>query len=247
MHAVRISDLLQPELADVGRLPARAPLTPYPTAAKARAGRRSPWRESLDGDWRFLLVDRPDDAPDGWMLPDTDTDTGGWRSITVPGCWTRQGVGDLPHYTNVQMPWDLEPPATPDPNPTGLYRTTFVAPGDPGGRDIVVHLGGVESVAVVWCNGEFVGMGKDSRLPSEFDLSPHVVGGDNLLAVMVIRYSDATWIEDQDHWWHAGIHRSVHLEARSPTRIDDFEALLQPFGILEVQRTGTVALASLEK
>ncbi len=219
MHAVRIADLLQPELTELCRLPARAPLTPYPTAAEARAGRASEWRQSLDGEWRFLLVDRPDAAPDGWMMPDADDS--GWGPIVVPGCWTRQGVGDLPHYTNVQMPWDLEAPATPDPNPTGLHRTVFTAPGDPGDRHIVVHLGGAESVAVVWCNGEFVGMGKDSRLPSEFDLSPYVLPGDNVLAVMVVRYCDATWIEDQDHWWHAGLHRSVHLEARSETRIDD--------------------------
>ncbi len=86
---------------------------------------------------------------------------------------------------------------------------------------MVLHLGGFESVAAVWCNGVFVGVGKDSRLPSEFDLTPHLTTGDNLLAVMVIRWSDATWIEDQDHWWHAGLHRSVHLEARGRTRIDD--------------------------
>ena len=73
----------------------------------------------------------------------------------------------------------------------------------------------------MWCNGEFVGMGKDSRLPSEFDLSQLVTQGDNLLAVMVIRWSDATWIEDQDHWWHAGLHRSVYVEARPKVRLDE--------------------------
>ncbi len=122
------------------------------------------------------------------------------------------------------MPWlDLDPPATPVANPTGLYRTSFVVPDDWSGRDVVVHLGGAESVAVVWCNGRFVGMGKDSRLPSEFDLTPFLVAEGNTLAVMVVRWSDATWIEDQDQWWHAGLHRGVHLEARGRVCLADLD------------------------
>ena len=120
------------------------------------------------------------------------------------------------------MPWpDVEEPWVPAMNPTGLYRTSFRCPPPWKKREVVVHLGGAETVAVVWCNGRFVGMGKDSRLPSEFDLSPFLQAGVNLLAVMVIRYSDATWLEDQDHWWHAGLHRSVYLEARGRIRVDD--------------------------
>lgn len=120
------------------------------------------------------------------------------------------------------MPWLLtEAPETPERNPTGLYRRRFRVPRGWRGREIVLHLGGAESVAVVWCNGEFIGMGKDSRLPSEFALTESLRSGENELAIMVIRYSDATWIEDQDHWWHAGLHRSVFLEARHPERIDN--------------------------
>ncbi len=154
------------------------------------------------------------------MVPATKDDR--WREVAVPGCWTRQDVGDLPHYTNIIIPWPgLEPPEVPSENPTGLYRTEFRVPAAWRRRQVVVHLGGAESLAVVWCNGEFVGMGKDSRLPSEFDLTPHLIEGDNLLAVMVVRYCDATWIEDQDHWWHAGLHRSCFIEARGRRRIDD--------------------------
>jgi len=212
--------LLRPELFEINRLPARSPLTPYPSATAARLAEESPWRRSLDGDWRFRLVDRPSSAPARWMLPTTSDER--WRTVAVPGCWTRQDTGDRPHYTNIVMPWpDTDAPYTPPDNPTGLHRTRFSVPAGWRGRDVVVHLGGFESVAVLWCNGHFVGMGKDSRLPSEFDLTPHLVAGHNLLAVMVIRWSDATWIEDQDHWWHAGLHRSVHLEARSRTRLDD--------------------------
>ena len=76
---------------------------------------------SLDGRWDFLLVDRPEDAPAGWFEVGHDLD--GWRHIDVPGVWTRQGTGDLPHYTNVVMPWPGRPPNVPERNPTGLYRS----------------------------------------------------------------------------------------------------------------------------
>ena len=145
-------------------------------------------------------------------------------SVDVPGCWTRQNVGDWPHYTNLIMPWpELEPPATPERNPTGLYRRTFPLSAHvlDSGDDIVLHLGAFESVAAVWCNGQFVGMGKDSRLPSEFLLNGVAVAGVNQLDVAVIRYSDASWIEDQDQWWHGGLHRSCFVEARASNRIDD--------------------------
>lgn len=220
MVSVPIDEVLAPELTEINRLPSRPPLDPRPTAAEAREGGESPWRRSLDGQWRFKLVDSPSAAPARWNQPSQRD--GSWDEITVPGVWTRQGQRDLPIYTNVQMPWGgVEPPDVPDHNPTGLYRTTFRVPGAWRGKQVVLSIGGAESVLLVWCNGHFVGMGKDSRLASEFDLTPHLIRGENQLSAMVIRWSDATWIEDQDHWFHAGIHRSVHLEARSGDRIDD--------------------------
>ena len=97
-----VSALLQPELTEINRLPARPPLEPYPDSDGARGGAGSPWRRSLDGEWRFQLVDSPADAPARWMQPTTKD--GRWRTIEVPGCWTRQDTGDLPHYTNIVMP-----------------------------------------------------------------------------------------------------------------------------------------------
>ena len=177
---------------------------------------------SLDGVWDFQLYGSPREVPPKWYgLSD------GWQPATVPGLWTMDPtVDDWPHYTNIIMPWPgLEAPETPERNPVGLYRRSFDLAKAWLGDDVIVHLGGFESVAAVWCNGTFVGMSKDSRLAAEFDLSDHVVAGENHLSVMVIRYSDATWIEDQDHWWHGGIHRSVFVEARPRDRIDDLRTI----------------------
>ncbi len=209
----------QPELTNIARLPSRTPLPIYNDADEARAGDPSQWRRSLDGTWKFKLVATPADVEPDWA--DAVPTGRGWRDIEVPGCWTRQGTGDLPHYTNIMMPWPIEPPAVPSANPTGLYRTSFTVPKAWRKRQIIVHIGGAESLAAVWCNGAFIGMGKDSRLPSEFDLSDAIGPGANSLAILVTRYCDATWIEDQDHWWHAGLHRSVYVEARARTQIAD--------------------------
>ncbi len=213
MLPVPLEMLFQPELTGLGRLPARAPLIPL----NATGGN---WRAPLDGEWQFQLVGSPLAAPDGWK----DGDVGAtWRSITVPGVWTMQEVGDPPIYCNFQMPFadPHEPGGVPDKNPTGLYRRCFSVDPAWAGRAIILHIGGFESLALVWCNGHFVGMGKDSRLPSEFDLTPYLVADGNQLAIMVVKWSDATWIEDQDHWRHGGLHRSVYLEARGVIRIED--------------------------
>ncbi len=196
--------LFDPNLFEINRLPLGNP----------DVRRSAADHTSLDGPWDFLLVDRPDAAPTGWQ-----SGAGTFGTIEVPGVWTRQGVGDHPHYTNVQMPWPGQPPAVPSANPTGLHRTTFSWP-DPGQR-CVLTIGAAEAVAVVWCNGSFVGMGKDSRLESAFDLTPHLVAGDNTIAVMVPRWAESTWIEDQDHWFHGGIHRSVTLHSTPDVYLAD--------------------------
>ncbi len=219
MDSIDWRPLLTPEVTELGRLPARPPLDAHRDATSALSGGRGSDVRSLDGPWSFLLVDGPDAAPEGWADP-TFADKR-WDSLAVPGCWTRQGTGDLPQYTNVVMPWSAEPPDFPEANPTGLYRRTVSVPARWLKRRVVLRLGGHESVAFVWCNGSFVGFGKDSRLASEFDVTDHLVAGDNVIAVMVVRWSDATWIEDQDHWYHGGLHRSVELHATPRTYLAD--------------------------
>ena len=207
-----------PDLTGVNRLPGRASLLPYPTAADARARVRARVL-SLDGDWAFRVVDRPEDTPPDF--PDADLDVSAWDTVAVPGNWTMQGHG-RPQYTNVQMPFvPNRPPYVPAHNPTGLYRTTFTLPDDWATSRVVLHVGGAVSVSSIWLNGTPVGLGKDSRLPSEYSVNAALRPGVNTLAVQVIQWSDASYIEDQDQWWQAGIHRSVYLYATAPTHLAD--------------------------
>ena len=222
MLPLPLSYLFDPVLTGLNRLPASVPLTAYPDVSSACSDDPSPWQMSLDGDWAFQLVSQPDAAPDTWAQ--TEFDDTNWRSIQVPGVWTRQDTGDHPHYANIRMPFATHPPHVPDANPTGLYRTAFDLPDTWQARQTHLHIGGAESCVLVWCNGAFVGMGKDSRLPNAFDLTPHLNTGRNVLAIMVIRWCDATWIEDQDHWNHGGIHRSVMLVSRGEPHIADIQA-----------------------
>ncbi|MDB6128707.1 MAG: beta-galactosidase, partial [Verrucomicrobia bacterium] len=201
-----------PESLSFNRLPARATSFPYPTAEAARANVRedSEWWRSLDADWDFRLVDRPENVPADFVRADFHPDAA-WSKLPVPSNWTMHGH-DRPHYTNVIMPFPNPPPTVPEQNPTGLYRTTFTVPAEWTGRRVVLHVGGAESVLYVWLDGNPVGFAKDTRLPSEFDLTPFVrAGSSHVLAAVVVKWSDASFVEDQDQWWMGGIHREVYL------------------------------------
>ncbi|HRY73688.1 MAG TPA: glycoside hydrolase family 2 TIM barrel-domain containing protein, partial [Spirochaetia bacterium] len=226
-----------PELVARGRLPMRSPLLPFPRAeealADALAGPRgrvgnpgslpagNPWLLSLDGRWRFALAPSPEAAPAGWDGPACDDS--GWAEIEVPGSWSLQGF-DKPHYTNVVMPFEGAPPASPAENPTGLYRLAFDLPAAWKGRRVVLRVGSAESFLSVRANGREVGFSKDSRLPAEFDLGPFLREGRNLLALKVIRYSDSSYIEDQDQWWLGGLHRGVYLYSTEGAYLRDLDA-----------------------
>jgi len=211
-----------PETLSLNRLPARATLYPYPTAAAARAGNRgqSPWWKSLNGTWDFCLVDRPESVPAEFVRPEFAPGAG-WSKLPVPSNWTMHGH-DRPHYTNVIMPFPNPPPSVPEQNPTGLYRTALSVPAEWSGRRVILHVGGAESVLYVWIDGQPVGLAKDTRLPSEFDLTPYVrAGSTHVLAAVVVKWSDASFIEDQDQWWMGGIHREVYLYSQAGYFLED--------------------------
>jgi beta-galactosidase len=166
---------------------------------------------SLDGSWRFQLLPTPTSAP-GLA----------WSSLQVPGSWTTQDTDDLPQYTNFKMPWGEFPPTSPDANPTGVYEREVDVPAEWAGRRIVLQVGAAESVLLVHVDERPVGVSKDSHLAAEFDLSDVVRPGERaLLRLTVVKWSDASHLEDQDQWWHAGITRSVLLYATDPLRLAD--------------------------
>ena len=195
-------------------------------------------RLPLDGRWQFQLLPGPE-------AESTVT----WSQADVPGCWTMSGsadpllgTSDLPHYTNVQMPWPEQPPLPPDANPTGLYRREFDLPAGWGdGRRVVLHVGAAESVLIVTLNDADVGISKDSHLAAEFDVTPFVNPGANRLTLRVVKWSDATFIEDQDQWWHGGITRSVYLYATPRVHLADVRVNA---GLADDLRTGTFELVA---
>ena len=198
-----------PEALHLQRLPMHVPMARGADAVR-----------SLDGDWWFELFDSPEVVPASAVTGPTPS-TG--RRIAVPGNWTVQDVGDLPHYTNVQMPFPGPPPRLPEHNPTGVYRRSFTLGKGWRSQRVVLHLGGADSVHAVYLNDAFVGYGTDNRLPSEYDVTDQVRAGTNDLAVVVVRYSAHSYVEDQDQWWMAGLHRSVWLEARPLTHLADVQ------------------------
>jgi beta-galactosidase len=207
-----------PELTGAGRLPPRADFGSFATAADALAG-RAERTLSLDGTWRFRLVARPGLTPRHFADPDFDER--GFGPISVPGDWTMQGHG-RPHYTNVRLPFaPAEPPCVPPDDPTGLYRTRFALPAAFGGLRLVLELGGVETAFAAWLNGVPLGVGKDARLPSAFDVTAAARPGENVLAVQVVQWADSSYVEDQDHWRQAGIYRSVTLHATPHVHLAD--------------------------
>ncbi|GHG85932.1 glycoside hydrolase family 2 TIM barrel-domain containing protein [Streptomyces lanatus] len=187
-----------PEVTSWGRLPMNA--------VDRRSGALP-----LDGDWRFQLLSTPD-APVG----------GAWSSSYVPGVWTMQGTDDLPQYTNVRMPFPEFPPHSPPANPTGVYEREVDVPADWAGRRIVLQVGAAESVLLVQVDGRPVGISKDSHLAAEFELTGLVrAGARATVRLTVVKWSDASHIEDQDQWWHGGITRSVLLYATDPLHLAD--------------------------
>lgn len=198
-------------------LEAHAPLKAY-TSREGAAARTASNTKSLNGVWKFQLFDAPELVSEAMITEHFDDAT--WDSIEVPSNWQMQGY-DKPIYTNVKYPFADTPPFVPRDNPTGLYRTSFQCTEQALANTHRIVFDGVNSAFHLWCNGKWVGYSQDSRLPAEFDLSAFVKAGENSLAVMVLRWSDGSYLEDQDMWWLSGIFRDVTLVTKPKTAIED--------------------------
>ena len=235
-----LPDWENPYVTQIGRLPSRTVMTPFDTAEEAlrnaalEIGREaSPHILMLNGTWKFGWAKRPEERAKDFWEPEYDVSK--WADILVPGCWQKQGAYDPPILTNTKYPHANNPPyiMTAPPkgftafamrNPVGSYRRDFVLPEAWQGRRVVLHFDGVGAAAYVWVNGTRVGYTEDSKLPAEFDVTAAVRPGKNVLAVEVYRWSDGSYLEDQDFWRMSGIHRSVWLVAEQPAGLRDYVA-----------------------
>nr|WP_319554555.1 beta-galactosidase [uncultured Vibrio sp.] len=217
------SDIIQrrdwenPQSVNIHCMKAHSPLSSYRNIDHARDDIQAQ-RQSLNGQWKFKLFEAPEQV-DGEFIETHFNDTH-WDDITVPSNWQMQGY-DKPIYANVKYPFEVKPPFVPADNPTGCYRTTISLTDEELTNTQRIIFDGVNSAFHLWCNGKWVGYSQDSRLPAEFDLTPHLVSGENSLAVMVIRWSDGSYLEDQDMWWLSGIFRDVTLLAKPQHCIED--------------------------
>ncbi len=209
-----------PLVSGINRNPSRATAYSFANINDALAGDRNKARMiSLNGEWDFSFALKPSDAPKDFYK----SKVSGWKKIEVPSSWEMKGF-DKPIFKSAVYPFrPVNPPNVPkDYNGVGCYQRSFSIPENWKDMNITLHFGGVSSAYKVWVNGKFLGYAEDSFLPSEFNITPYLQEGENILSVWVIRWSDGSFLEDQDQWRLSGIHREVMLLAEPKLRIADF-------------------------
>jgi beta-galactosidase len=235
-------DWENPEVFNINREDPHATLISFPDEQTAMEAIKSnsPNYISLDGIWKFNCVKSPDQRP-FWFFKD-DYDTRDWKDIEVPSNWQMKGY-DVRIYTNITYPfWKYAdvfgargadnnkyvkaPPFIPhDWNPVGSYKRNFKIPSDWKNKEVFLHFGAVSSAFYVWVNEQLVGYNEDSKVPAEFNITKYLKGGKNSVAVEVYRWSDGSYLEDQDFFRLSGIQRTVFLHARPRTFISDYFAI----------------------
>ncbi|MBO7109091.1 MAG: hypothetical protein J6V97_03270 [Prevotella sp.] len=214
----------------INREPARAYFIPY----AEHPGDRT---LSLNGTWKFRWTKTPEERITNFFL--TDFDDSQWTSFPVPANWEVNGYG-TPIYVSAGYPFKINPPYVMDEpnkewttyeerNPTGQYRRTFTLPVDWHDGQTFLRFEGVMSAFYVWVNGQRVGYSQGSMEPAEFNITPYIKKGENLVAVEVYKYSDGSYLEDQDFWRFGGIHRDVLLYHTPNVRLRDVAVRTVPF------------------
>lgn len=230
VQAQTFTEWQDPSVNEINRAPMRASYFAYENAEKATAGdpNASERYLSLNGKWKFFFVENADLRPTDFYK--TDYNSAGWKTISVPGIWQVNGYGDAV-YINPGYPWsNIERPKpvkvpTQD-NYVGSYIREIKVPADWKGDEVYIHFGSVTSNLYLWVNGKFVGYSEDSKLGAEFDLTKYLVPGrENKIAFQAFRWSDGSWLEDQDFWRLSGVARDTYLYARPQTRLGDIRVV----------------------
>ncbi|WP_298553335.1 glycoside hydrolase family 2 TIM barrel-domain containing protein [uncultured Algibacter sp.] len=212
-----------PDIFQINKEPAKATFYSFDSVDAVIFGKD--WKSSqnykmLNGNWDFYYTDSVQGRPANFYK--TDFNLKGWDTISVPSNWEMQGFG-LPIYTNIVYVFPKNPPFIPhNINNTGSYKRDFEIPSNWKNKDIYLHFAGVSGAMYVYINGIQVGYNEGSKTPAEFNISKYIKSGKNQIAVQVLRWSDASYIEDQDFWRLSGIERDVYLRADNPIAINDF-------------------------
>jgi len=217
-------DWENPEVFAINKEKTRSSLLPYASEALAIKNeyKSSPYYQSLNGNWQFHWFSKIADVPAGFFKEEFNT--GSWTTMPVPGNWEFNGFG-IPMYVNTGFGFPSNPPfINKEDSPTGAYRKQFNIPENWNGRKVFLHFEGGTNSMYVWVNGKKVGYTENSKSPAEFDITPYLKKGSNLLACEVHKFSDGSYLEDQDMWRLGGINRSVYLYSTNQTRILDFFA-----------------------
>ena len=204
---------------NVNRFPLHASFFAYENRDAALKGLRDKSANylSLAGDWKFCWVADADKRPTDFFRPDFDDST--WKKMPIPGIWELNGYGD-PEYVNVGFAWrghfkDNPPEVPVKDNHVGTYRRTINIPASWDGRQVIAHFGSVTSNIYLYVNGHFAGYAEDSKAAAEFDITPYLKKGDNLIAFQTFRWCDGSYSEDQDFWRLSGVARDCFLYSRS--------------------------------
>ncbi|WP_105617234.1 glycoside hydrolase family 2 TIM barrel-domain containing protein [Vallitalea okinawensis] len=196
---------------------------PYDDEKEAFKGGASAYKSSLNGTWKFNWDKRPADRPIDFYKESYDVSR--WDDIDVPSNWQMKGYG-IPIYTDTTYPYSINTKNIPsidhEYNPVGSYKRTFEITEKLDNKELYIHFAGVKSAFYLWINGQKVGYSQGSMTPAEFNITSYIRQGTNSVAVEVYRWSDGSYLEDQDMWRLSGIFREVFLVARPKIEIKDF-------------------------
>lgn len=221
----------------VNKEPGHNTYIPYPSIESLKADKtfEKPWETpnsdyylSLNGNWKFNCVKQPSERPVNFYK--TNYDVSAWKEIPVPSNWEMHGYG-TPIYTNITYPFKNNPPLIQpqkgytneiEVNPVGSYRREFTIPAGWDGKEIILHFNGVYSGIYVWINGEKVGYSQGANNDAEFNITKYAKTGTNTIATEIYRFTDASYIEDQDMFRLSGIHRDVYVYATPKVHVRDY-------------------------
>jgi len=222
INSTKTNDWENQKVIGINKLPAHCTLMPFADTKTAIENNKnkSPYYQSLNGIWKFNWVRKPADRPKDFYKDDFDIKS--WDSISVPSNWEVLSYG-IPIYTNYNYPFPLNPPNIPhNYNPVGSYKREFTIPENWKNKRVILHFEAVKSAFYCWVNGKKVGYSQGSKTPAEFDITKFLKKGKNSLSVEVYRWSDGSYLEDQDFWRLSGIERDVFLYATPTEYIHDY-------------------------